>query len=69
MSTAPWEEIQAGAGAILERAKAMGIPYHVDPVYQPFLSGAARYTGAAPDGPRPVRRNCIFPGKGLIGYE
>ena len=31
MSTAPWEEIQAGAGAILERAKAMGIPYHVDP--------------------------------------
>ena len=31
MSTAPWEEIQAGAGASLERAKAMGIPYHVDP--------------------------------------
>lgn len=31
MSDAPWEEICAAAGAILEKAKAMGIPYPVDP--------------------------------------
>ena len=49
--------------------KGHGYPVPCGPVYQPFLSGAARYTGIAPDGPRPVRRNCIFPGKGLIGYE
>lgn len=31
MSTAPWETIRDEAGAILERAKEMGIPYPVDP--------------------------------------
>lgn len=31
MSDAPWEEIRDAAGAILERAKTMGIPYPVDP--------------------------------------
>lgn len=31
MSTDPWETIQAGAEAILTKAKAMGIPYPVDP--------------------------------------
>lgn len=31
MSTAPWETIQDEAGAILTQAKAMGIPYPVDP--------------------------------------
>ena len=31
MSTAPWETIRDEAGAILAKAKAMGIPYPVDP--------------------------------------
>jgi len=31
MSDAPWEQIRGEAGAILEKAKAMGIPYPIDP--------------------------------------
>ncbi len=31
MSDAPWEDIRDAAGAILEKAKRMGIPYPVDP--------------------------------------
>lgn len=31
MSTDPWEDVQADTAAILEKAKSMGIPYHVDP--------------------------------------
>ncbi len=31
MSDAPWEAVRDEAGAILEKAKAMGIPYPIDP--------------------------------------
>lgn len=31
LSEAPWQELQAATGAVLDKAKALGIPYHVDP--------------------------------------
>jgi adenine deaminase len=34
ISTAPWEDVRDITGALLQQAKSMGIPYHVDP----FLS-------------------------------
>ena len=31
LSEAPWQELQEATGAVLDKAKALGIPYHVDP--------------------------------------